>query len=187
MPSVNRIEALRAHYARYVSLPWDRSLPGPQRVWFAVYDPPDERRLRLHLPSFEIASREAGHGWRLCDLTGAFARWMAEQDYRETYFASPEDLRCPHPGFEEFAAHLVRRELEAADDETVVAVSGVASLFGFMRVSRLMEMVEDSIRGRLLVFFPGEHEDSNYRLLDARDGWNYHAVPITAAGGLGSA
>jgi len=72
-------------------------------------------------------------------------------------------------------------------DNTVVAVTGVASLFGLMRVSRLMEMVEDSIRGRLLVFFPGEYADNNYRLLDARDGWNYHAVPITAAGRLESA
>ncbi len=181
---MNRIEALRSHYARYVSLPWDRSLPGPQRIWFAVYDPPDERRLRLLLPSFEIASREVGHGWRSCDLTGAFAWWMAQQDYREHYFESPEDLRCPHPAFEEFVANLVRRELDGAEEDTVVGVTGVASLFGFMRVSRLMEMVEDSIRGRLLVFFPGEYEDNNYRLLDARDGWNYHAVPITAAGGL---
>ena len=59
---MNRIEALRANYARYVSLPWDRSLPAPQRVWFAVYDPFDERRLRLHLPSFEIASKSSA--WR---------------------------------------------------------------------------------------------------------------------------
>jgi len=81
----------------------------------------------------------------------------------------------------------VRRGLEAADEDDVVAVSGVASLYGFMKVSRLMEMVERTIRGRLLVFFPGEYEDNNYRLLDARDGWNYHAVPITAAGGLESA
>ena len=34
--------------------------------------------------------------------------------------------------------------------------------------------------GRLLVFFPGEVEGNNYRLLDARDGWNYLATPITA-------
>lgn len=44
-----------------------------------------------------------------------------------------------------------------------------------------MERVEDAIRGRLLVFFPGEYQENHYRLLDARDGWNYHAVPITAA------
>jgi hypothetical protein len=150
-----------------------------------VYDPADERRLRLHLPSFEIATREAGHGWRLCDLTDAFAQWMAQQDYRELYFESPEDLPRPHPDFERFVAGRVLGELEAADEATVVAVAGVASLFGFMRVSRLMEMVEDSIRGRLLVFFPGEYENNNYRLLGARDGWNYHAVPITASGGVG--
>jgi hypothetical protein len=29
------------------------------------------------------------------------------------------------------------------------------------------------------VFFPGVYENNNYRLLDARDGWNYLAVPIT--------
>jgi len=35
------------------------------------------------------------------------------------------------------------------------------------------------------VFFPGQLEQNNYRLLDARDGWNYMAVPISidSAGG----
>ena len=31
----------------------------------------------------------------------------------------------------------------------------------------------------LSIFFPGQYEQNNYRLLDARDGWNYLAVPIT--------
>jgi hypothetical protein len=53
---------MRASYTRYVSLPWDQSLPGQQRIWFGVYDPADERRLRLHLPGFEIAKKETGHG-----------------------------------------------------------------------------------------------------------------------------
>ena len=184
---MNRLEALRASYARYVSLPWDRSLPGQQRVWFAVYDPADERRLRLRLANFEVATKEAGHGWRSCDLTGAFARWMSKQDYREAYFKSPQKLLMPHPGLETAVAGEVLEVLGMADDLTVVAVTGVASLFGFMKVARLMEMVQNSIPGRLLVFFPGEYKDNSYRLLDARDGWNYHAVPITAAGGLESA
>ena len=46
-----------------------------------------------------------------------------------------------------------------------------------------LPLVEAHIRGRLLVFFPGIYEQDNYRLLDARDGWNYHAVPITASEG----
>lgn len=184
---MNRLETLRASYTRYVSLPWDRSLPGQQRVWFAVYDPVDERRLRLHLTNFEIATKEAGHDWRPCDLTGAFARWMAGQEYREAYFKSPKKLLNPHPGFEAAVADQVLEILKGADEQTVVAVTGVASLFGFMKVARLMELVQNSIQGRLLVFFPGEYQDNTYRLLDARDGWNYHAVPITAAGGLESA
>lgn len=181
---MSRIDALLKNYASYVRLPWDRSLPPAQRVWFAVYDPSDERRLRLRLPNFELATREAHHGWRCCDLTDAFPRWMASHDYRESYFESPEELQNPHPGFEEYVANIVRAELEKGDDQTVVAVVGVASLFGFMKVSRLVELVENSIRGRLLVFFPGTYENNLYRFLDARDGWNYHAVPITATGGL---
>ena len=46
-------------------------------------------------------------------------------------------------------------------------------------------MVEGDIQGRLLVFFPGVYEQNNYRLLDARDGWNYLAVPITSQRGGG--
>jgi hypothetical protein len=42
-----------------------------------------------------------------------------------------------------------------------------------------MNEIERDIRGRVVVFFPGEYENNNYRLLDARDGWNYLAVPIT--------
>ena len=51
-----------------------------------------------------------------------------------------------------------------------VAVIGAGSLFGFTRLSRVLTLVEPDIRGRLLVFFPGQYEDNTYRLLDARDG-----------------
>jgi hypothetical protein len=34
------------------------------------------------------------------------------------------------------------------------------------------------VPGRLLQTFPGTHEGGIYRLLDARDGWNYLAVSI---------
>jgi hypothetical protein len=61
-------------------------------VWFALYHPHEERRLRLRLPDFAVVTQAAGHRWRHCDLTGAFARWMAEQEYRESYFESPADM-----------------------------------------------------------------------------------------------
>ena len=62
----------------------------------------------------------------------------------------------------------------------------MVSLYGFVRVSELIHDVERSIKGRLVVFFPGTKNENNYRLLDARDGWNYLAVPVTLHGEGGS-
>jgi hypothetical protein len=73
---------------------------------------------------------------------------------------------------------------EEADAGSVVAIIGLASLFDFMPVSSLIDRVEDSIRGRLLVFFPGEYAGNIYRFMDARDGFNYMAVPITSTEGF---
>jgi hypothetical protein len=84
---------------------------------------------------------------------------------------------------EDFLADLadrIREKLENADDETVVALSGIGTLFGFVYVSDLISEIESDIAGRLAVFFPGRHDHNTYRLLDARDGWDYLALPITA-------
>ena len=43
----------------------------------------------------------------------------------------------------------------------------------------MLDALNESVSGRLLIFFPGEHQGNSYRLLDARDGWNYLATPIT--------
>jgi len=179
---MGRIERLVEAYTRHISLPWQRDLSGAQKAIFVVYDKTDERRLRVRMELFALATRESGHGWKGCDLTRAFAEWMAGIDYRESYFECPEDLQLRlESDFPDFLAARVREALTAedADGETVVGVAGIASIFGFSRVSGLMEAVEKDIRGRIAVFFPGEYDKSNYRLLDARDGWNYLAVPIT--------
>jgi hypothetical protein len=65
---------------------------------------------------------------------------------------------------------------------TVVAVLSASSLLGFARISQVLKMIEANVSGRLVVFFPGQFDRNNYRLLDARDGWNYLAVPITLHG-----
>ena len=77
------------------------------------------------------------------------------------------------------------KEIESADEEAVVALLGVRSLYGFTRISELIRGVEQSIRGRLLVFFPGTKTENSYRLLDARDGWNYlaHCIALPGEGG----
>lgn len=177
---MGRIDQLAERYERFVALPWRRDLPGAQRVLFVVYDKADERRLRARKARFRLATEKAGHGWIECDLTTAFAKWMAKEEYRESYFESPEDLNLKLD--EDFLMHVaeqVRRFLKEADEDSVVAIFGIASLYGLVRVSELLNEVERDIRGRVAVFFPGEYEDNNYRLLNARDGWNYMAVPIT--------
>ena len=184
-----RIEDLASRYQSHISAPWQRNLAGGQKTIFVVYPKTDERRLRAKIELFELATKEAGHGWKLFDFTDAFARWMASTEYREAYFEEPDTLTMKlRSDFLRFAAGELGKALTAydVDDRTVVAVYGVASLFGFTKVSLVLKEVEHSIRGRLVMFFPGEHADNNYRLLDARDGWNYLAVPITLHSGVNS-
>ena len=182
---MNIIDSLLKSYADFAQVPWDSSVAGPQRVWMVVYPPEQERRLRMRIGDFEIASRDAGHDWRLVNVTDSFGHWLGGHEYRDAYFEEPADIA---PALEDFAAYLadeVRAQLTAedVDDDTVVAVIGLGSLLGLGRVSRLIEAVSDDIRGRLVAFFPGEVEGTNYRLLGARDGWNYLAVAITATEG----
>lgn len=186
---MGQIERLIQNYATRVSLPWERNLAGPQRVWFAVYHKAEERRLRRRLEEFEISTRGAKHGWITIDLTDAFAQWLSNHEYREGYFENPEHLEGDSPVLDDFKELIVRQVTDVltspnADESTVVAICGVASLFGFMKTSELVSKVETAIRGRLLVFFPGEYENNTFRFLDARDGWNYLAVPITADEGV---
>lgn len=178
MPS--RIDGLVKQYAKLVKLPWERHLAGEQRVWFAIYDKTDERRLRYQLQEFEAETTLAGKAWREVDLTDSFARWMGDFAYREAYFADPGEVERLMPEFQDSVVERVRAEFAKGDANTVVALKGVACLYGLLMVSDVVKALAAHVPGRLLVFFPGEHEGNNYRLLDARDGWNYLAVPITA-------
>lgn len=184
---MGRIEELAARYRTHIGAPWQRNLAGDQKAIFVVYPKTDERKLRARLELFEMATTSTGHGWRLLDISNSFARWMADTDYREAYFEDPEALTMKlRSDFVQYAAGRLREVLtdENVDENTVVAIQGVACLYGFTRVSLVLKEVVKDIQGRLVVFFPGEYEENNYRLLDARDGWNYLAVPITLHNGV---
>lgn len=184
---MNRIDLLKRNYLRLCEYSWDRNVAGAQRVWIAVYDKEDERKLRMRLGLFEEATLHTGQKWAAIDLTDAFADWMCGSEnarFAESYFESPELL--DDAVLADMKSAVVRRIhatlAKLSDPEnTVLALYGVASLFGLLKISEILPMVEGVVRGRLLVFFPGVYEQNNYRLLDARDGWNYHAVPITAS------
>ena len=93
--------------------------------------------------AFETATREAGHGWIEVDLTDTFATWLASDEYRDAYFENPGDLQLKlEAEFADVVAARIRETLlsEAAGDDTVVSVFGVASIFGFTRLSRVLEL-----------------------------------------------
>jgi hypothetical protein len=180
-----RIDQLLASYRRHVSLTPRGNLPLSQRVWFVVYPPEDERRMVNRIPELEIATRDAGLGWRRLDLTGVFADWMDtfEPDERRDILAEPDIVESyADPGFLDYVGDRIRRELEAvpaADAaHTVFAVSGLMDLYDFVHVSEVIGTLDDQLRGILLLFFPGEREGNTYRFLGARTGWNYLATPI---------
>jgi len=182
---MSSIDALLRAYQNHARLPWSENLSGPEKVWMAVYEPAQERRLRFRLPEFEMATKAAGHGWECVDLTDAFAHWMAAHPYRDTYFEEPDLMESALPEFSDAVVKDVSEALRRseADENTVVALCGLASLFGLMRASALLDRVAGNVRGRLLMFFPGQRDGNNYRMLDAHDGWTYLAVPITGADG----
>lgn len=166
-------------FALQLREPWGSHVSGAERVWVLTYRPGDERRLRLRLKQFETTTEAAGRKWQLIDITTSFERWLNGHEYRDEYLADPESLQFG--ALDEFAEHLadeVNEQLSVADDNTVSALLGAASLFGLVRLSRLIAAVASQVPGRLLVMFPGVRDDNNYRLLDGHDGWNYLAVPI---------
>lgn len=183
----SKVAKLVSTYRQHLTVPWQAGLAAIQRVIFAVYDKADELRLRANVEEFALVSQQAGKQWLLLDVTNAFPEWMAKQEYRDAYFESPEDLAGYQTGeltefIADITANLKARISAEAGPDTVVALLGVGTLFGLARVSSVVEGIKETVQGRLLVFFPGEHNPENhtYRLLDARDGWNYLAVPLLA-------
>jgi len=184
----SKIARLLSVYRQHITVPWQSDLAAAQRVIFAVYDKSDELRLRAQLEEFALVTQQANKQWLILDLTLAFPEWMAAQEYREAYFRTPKYLAgYPNGELVEFVADLCaqlkERIRKEAYPDTVVALLGIGALFGLARASSVIEGIKEVVQGRLLVFFPGEyhHENHAYRLLDARDGWSYLAVPLIAS------
>jgi len=152
-----------------------------QRVIFFVYDENEERTVRAKVDELELITRKADHQWASYDLSDSFAIWLASQRYAKSYFQQPHKLFPLLPRFldfiaTEFKSFLVHND---ADENTVVSLLGTGSLFGFLKIRELVDKLAPMVPGRLLVLFPGICENNNYRLLNAYDGWNYRAIPIT--------
>ena len=179
---MSRVRRLVQSYSRHISIPWRDDAAAAQRVIFCVYNENEERWLRARVDEFEIVTKQAGHDWALFDLTNTFAAWLSSQRYAKSYFQKPHLLATVLPKYLDYIVDEFERFLGSCniDESAVVAIQGVGSLFGFLKVKDVVDKLAPRVPGRLLVFFPGSYENNNYRLLDGYDGWNYLAMPITA-------
>ena len=178
---MSRISQLVDSYSKYISVPWRDDAAAAQRVIFCIYNETEELRLRAKVVEFELATKEHGHGWETFDLTDSFAQWLSNEEYKEEYFKSPKLLNDQFSEFVSYVSGQIKDWIDSKNiaNNTVVAIMGIGSLFGFMKIKDLVDEISKYVPGRLLIFFPGSYENNNYRLLDGYDGWNYLAVPIT--------
>lgn len=167
-----------AAYIRQVQLPWAEDTPPEGRVWVLWFDKTLQRRITGRLGELEHATIKAGRGWRHVNIADWFGRWIARHEFFGTLIKHPAELRGLRRDFENHLIAEVIATLKASSRDDVVALDGCGSLFGIMQVSTLIKSVDRQIPGRLLLTFPGKYSGGIYRLLDARDGWNYHATPI---------
>lgn len=177
------VSRLLENYQSFVKLPWQSGLASSQRVWFLVYHPSEERRVRAHAKNFEASTLEAQHKWQSIDITDETSEWLSKHESSSEFFKHPDAIVGAEEDLRDHIASIIQVALEkpGIDDNTVLAVIGTGSLFGFGSVSSAVSSIESSIKGRLLVFFPGEYDDNQYRFMDAREGFNYMAVPITSS------
>jgi hypothetical protein len=179
---LSKSDRLLEEYEHVVSEPWSTSLSGQERVWFLVYEPSDQRMVEYQIGDFETATLKAGKKWNSISLKECFPLWLTQHEYRDDYFRNPKfiipELKA---NFGDFAVNFLRSKLrdQNTDPDTLTAITDVSSLYSFIRLSELLRACDKNFKGRLLIFFPGEFENNQYRLLNARDGWNYLARPIT--------
>ncbi len=105
---MSMIERRLKAYEQHLALPWQEGLSGPERVWMLVYPPREERRLRRRVDEFDLATKEAGHVWKLVDITTTFSMWLANHRYRDAYFEHPEDLQPALEDLREDLAGMLR-------------------------------------------------------------------------------
>ena len=177
----SKVDQLLSAYERVIGEPWTGTLSGQERVWFLVYDPAEQRKVELRIGDFETATLKAGKKWLSVSMKSCFPAWMARHAYRDEYFADPEALVDQlEADFKQEAIQYLAQQIQTADDHTLVALRDVSALFGFVRLNEVLRGATEDFKGRMLVFFPGEFQQNQYRLLDARDGWSYLARPIVA-------
>lgn len=176
-----KVDDLIKKFEKVIKEPWGKGLSGQEKVWFLVFDPTELRRVEFRLGDFEILTNNTGRSWHQVSLHKLFTSWMAKNLYKEAYFEDPEFISDALQG--EFKQYVLNELDEALtsnnEDNTLIVLKDVSAIFGFLKLSEVINVLSNRIKGRMMVLFPGEFSNNQYRLMDARDGWDYLARPIT--------
>lgn len=176
---MSSLQRLLDNYERQIVLPMVERLPAAQRVWFVVYAPEQERRIRFLLPEFKLRSEKHGKEWRDIDLTDLAPSWVSKHEYRDEYLRDPSLL--DEQTVQDALSALVADQITSLHltPTSLCVLFGLGGIFGFARVSSLVSSIQDLVPGRLVCFFPGSRDQNSYHFMNARDGWNYHALAIS--------
>lgn len=186
---MNYVDRLNEALRLQLRQPWTQDRSGGEQVWFLIFDPDKLRTVMARKKLFQLSAEEAGKGWVEIDVSPEFGSWMASHQYADRYFARPSRAKSIPEDFVPALAATIKQQVVdlQVDDHTLLVLTGTESLFGISKLSPVVRLIEDYIPGRLLVFFPGTYTNTQYRFLDARDGWNYLAVPLVPVSGRGVA
>lgn len=102
------------------------------------------------MDEFEIATRAAEHEWALFDLTDTFPDWLATQRCAQELLPEAQSVVENAPARKyltyietEFAAFLQHK---GAGEDFVVALKGVGSLFGFLKVKEVVDKLAPMVK-----------------------------------------
>lgn len=182
---MNYVDRLLEAYRQQLRQSTRANASGGERTWFLVIDPDKLRSVLARQQEFQLETVTAQRKWEIVDLTQTFGEWMHTHRYKDRYFKRPQLATSIETDFAAHLASMLKREIDARamDQSTVMVLTGVEAIYGINKLSDIARRIEDDLRGNLLVFFPGHYQDGQYRFFDARDGWNYLAVPILPVAG----
>lgn len=144
------------------------------------YDRSLELRVQGQWAQFEQEALRAGRGWVNFDVGGLFGPWLDAHDLKAELLEQPDQLPVVLPEFEDHVVIQLGQVLDLATPADLVAVQRCGALYGLSSLSNVISRLESRIKGRLLLAFAGRYAGTEYRLLNGRRGWNYHAIPIPA-------
>ncbi len=151
-----------------------------------VYDPPKERACRAR--QLELAEKLQARNIRVipCELNNFIFDYYAGKGQLERIFDLDRDpkqrdeLRQMIAGiYEKELVGRIQDDTETADpDNSVIFLSGVASMYPFARVSNLLTALENQVKVPLVVFYPGSEQDGKLSFLNQEPHIGYRARRI---------